>query len=511
MAVQGAPAPIRRAGVVGAGTMGAGIAQTLAQAGIAVRLVDVDPAAVATAVAQIEGDLLKGRSRGRWSEGEASAARGRLATSCDMADLHEAELVIEAVPERLDLKLDVLGRLAKVCGPDAVLATNTSSLLVSELAAGTPGPERVLGLHFFNPAPRMRLVEVVAGPRTNARTLAVGVATVEALGKHPVRARDGIGFLVNRVARPFYGEALKLVQEGIATVAQADRICRLAGGFRLGPMELIDLIGVDVNLAIAKSFYEQSFGEPRWRPSALQARMVAAGDLGRKAGRGFYDYAALNHRPADPQVAEPQGGAGRRLDIIGGGPVAAMLAERADRGGFAVAREQRPDAVEPWLSVDVRAQGPAIVESGPLLVSCAASSLARRGPAGAAGFHLLPLPICRLAELTASAGTEPSALERSAELFGALGLEVEQVGDAPGLVMGRIAAQLVNEARFAIGEGVGTAEDIDAGTTLGLNYPYGIATLDAMLGDDYVRSVIGGLWTERQEERYRLAPPLRGA
>src|SRR5215218_9494772 len=185
--------------------------------------------------------------------------------------------------------------------------TNTSSLLVTDLAAAVPGPERVVGMHFFNPAPLMRLLEVVAGEQSGERALALARGTGEAMGKRVIVATDGPGFLVNRCGRPFGLEAQRVVSEGLATFEQVDRICRLGGGFRMGPFELMDLVGIDVGFEVSKSFYAQSFGEPRWRPSMLAARKVAAGHHGRKTGRGWYEYPEGEHRPEDPPAPEPGG------------------------------------------------------------------------------------------------------------------------------------------------------------------------------------------------------------
>lgn len=503
---------MRRAGVVGAGTMGSGIAQVFAQSGVEVHLVDPDADAREQAVRQIERDLARGAERGRWTRTEATAARSRLTDDHDLTTLADAELVVEAVPERLDLKLNLFGRLAEVCSEEAVLATNTSSLLVSQVAAATPHPERVIGLHFFNPPSRMRLVEVVPGIETSPHTVSLAVAAVEAMGKHAVVVRDGIGFLVNRCARPFYVEALKLVQEGIATTEQVDRICRMGGGFLLGPFELIDLIGVDVNLAIAASFYEQSFGEPRWRPSTLQASLVAAGRNGRKCGRGFYEYGAGEHRRPDPEPLHVGGGEGRCVAVAGRGIVGDGIREKARAAGFSVTDPGLLHGCIPWLLVDAGVDGPSIPPTdAPRVGMCARTSLRLRRDPGSAGFHLVPpLNESRLVEVTADGRTDPVAAARSNEFFAALGFVVEHVGDAPGLVLGRIVSQLANEAAFAVAEGVAPVTDIDAAMTLGLNYPRGPITWRSMMGDRHVRAVLSGLYQERSEERYRLAPDLAG-
>ncbi|MGK2939157.1 MAG: 3-hydroxyacyl-CoA dehydrogenase NAD-binding domain-containing protein, partial [Solirubrobacteraceae bacterium] len=276
-------------GVVGAGTMGAGIAQVAAQAaGADTLLFDPVDGATDAALQRIAGALERGVGRGRWSADAAGAARARLRAAPVIEDLTACDLVIEAAPERLEVKHELMARLAEIT--PAVLASNTSSIPITAIAAGCPAPERVVGMHFFNPAPAMRLVEVIAGQRTSPGALALARATGTAMGKRVIDATDTPGFVVNRCNRPFGGEALRAVTEQLADPALVDRICRLGGGFRMGPFELMDLVGIDVNLAVAESFFTLSYGEPRWRPSPLAARMVAAGLLGRKTGEGWYRY-----------------------------------------------------------------------------------------------------------------------------------------------------------------------------------------------------------------------------
>src|SRR6478752_5437105 len=278
-------------GVVGAGTMGAGIAQLAClQAGARTLLHDPMPDALARGVEGIEHQLDRGVERERWSADDAAAARARLEAAERLEDLAPCDLVIEAAPESLALKHELYERLSAVVAPECVLATNTSSLPVTAIASAATDPERVVGMHFFNPAPVMRLVEVIAGDASDERAMAVARAAGEAMGKRVIVAADGPGFLVNRCGRPFGLEALRLLAERVATVERIDRICRLGGGFRMGPFELMDLVGIDVGLEVAKSFHEQSFGEPRWKPNVLQARMVASGRLGRKTEAGWYEY-----------------------------------------------------------------------------------------------------------------------------------------------------------------------------------------------------------------------------
>lgn len=482
------PAPPKRLGVVGAGTMGAGIAQLGVLAGIHTTLHDPVEGALEKGAQRLREGLRKGAERGRWGEAEADAALGRLALAREVGGLAGCELVIEAAPERPDLKRDLFASLSAVCAGDTVLATNTSSIPVTSLASAAARPENVVGMHFFNPAPLMRLLEVIAAEQSSERALAVARATGEAMGKHVIIASDGPGFLVNRCGRPFGAEALRLVQERVATPPQIDRICRLGGGFRMGPFELADLVGIDVGLEVAKSFTELSFGEPRWRPSPLQARMVAAGRIGRKAGRGWYEYGDGPHRPDDPEPPEPGGGDGRPFVVTGSGPVADLLHARAVGAGYEVTREP--------------GERPVIETGGVRLASVHDTTLGALRREATTGFVLVP-PEPRLIELTG----EPNA--PAERLAASLGLLVEWVADAPGLVLGRIVCQLVNEACFAVGEGVGEAGDVDAGMRLGLNHPLGPVEWGRAIGMDAALATIDALWADRREERYRAAPLLR--
>ncbi|HEX2071461.1 MAG TPA: 3-hydroxyacyl-CoA dehydrogenase NAD-binding domain-containing protein [Thermoleophilaceae bacterium] len=438
---------VRRLGVVGAGTMGAGIAQLGCAAGLETVLHDP----VEEALAKGEAGVRKGLAR--WAEkGRIDAGAERLlSTAGSVEGLAGCDLVIEAAPERLELKRELFGDLSRICGEGAVLATNTSSIPVTALASAAQWPESVVGMHFFNPPPLMRLLEVIRADQTGDRAVEVAREVGAAMGKDVILAADGPGFLVNRCGRPFYAEALRCLQERIATHDAIDRIYRLGGGYRMGPFELMDLVGIDTGLEVAQSFTELSFGEPRWRPNPIQARMVAAGRLGRKAGRGYYDYSAEPYRPQDPPA--PDGGEDFR-----------SLAEDAG------------------------------------LVDCSTKALGARA---ATGYSLQPG--AGLVELCGDRDPEVEGLARRA------GLHCEWVGDAPGLVLGRVVCQLVNEAAFAIGEGVGSAEDVDAGLMLGLNHPRGPVEWSRRLGLDQVVATLEGLWSHYREERYRPAPLLTRA
>ena len=275
-------------GVVGAGTMGAGIAESAALAGMSVVVLDVWEDALERGRRTVEGDLDRRVKKGRISEDEREEILSRISMTTSLEDLAGAPLVVEAVVEDLNLKKKVFADLEGVVGEDAVLASNTSSLSVAGIATGVEHPERVVGMHFFNPVPAMKLVEVVSGPSTAPEAVRRTEEVAEGLGKTPIRVSDTPGFVVNRVARPFYLEALRMVEAG-GKPGEIDAALRDAG-FRMGPLELADLIGMDVNLAVSESLFERYYYAPRFRPSFLQRSMVEAGTLGRKSGRGFYEY-----------------------------------------------------------------------------------------------------------------------------------------------------------------------------------------------------------------------------
>ena len=466
--------PARIIGVLGAGTMGSGIAQLACRAGARTLLHDPIPEALQRGAQRAREGLEKEAAKGRISSEEAQAAQGRLEVVDNLEAFAPCELVIEAAPELPELKRELYGRLSEIVSDTCVLASNTSSLPVTGIAAAATHPQRVVGMHFFNPAPLMKLVEVIAGMLSDERALAVADATGRAMGKTVIRATDGPGFLVNRCNRPFGLEALRLLGEHVADVPTIDRIVRVGGGFRMGPFELSDLVGVDTGFDVAKSFYELSFGEPRWRPSPIQARMAAAGLHGRKTGRGYYDYSGDTHRPEDPPSPPRTAGA----TVQGDGPLADALREIAHAA---------PVAGGPAAANDSPSGGP------PRIVVNGLGGTIEGEP-----FHaVVPLS---LVEVTGEVGEQA---------FGALGLHTARVGHSPGSVLPRIICQVINECAFALGEGVGSAEDIDAGMTLGMNYPRGPFAWARKLGVEQVRATLDALWESYREERFRAAPALR--
>lgn len=440
--------------------MGSGIAQLACKAGARTLLHDPVPEALERGKRGLLKGLEKEAAKGKLTPEQAREAGERLEPVQQLEQLSSCELVIEAAPERLDVKHELYRRLSEIVSEQCVLASNTSSLPITAVAAGATHPERVVGMHFFNPAPLMRLLEVIAGLLSSEQALALADATGLAMGKDVIRAADVPGFIVNRCNRPFGLEALRLLQEQVADIETIDRIVRIGGGFRMGPFELSDLVGVDTGFDVSKSFYELSFGEPRWRPSPIQARQVAAGLHGRKTGRGYYDYSREGpHRPTDP---DPPAGGGDAI-VTGSGPVADAL-RTLTRG-----------------------------ESGP--------QIAVEGLGGTVDgepfYAIVPLA---LVEVTGEAG------ER---VFRGLGLHTERVRPAPAGVLARIVCQVINESAFALGESVGSADDIDTGMMLGLSHPRGPFAWMQEIGPEHVLSTIEALGNEYREERYRPAPALR--
>ena len=332
---------VARIGVVGAGTMGAGIAQLACLGGYETLIQDPDPAALEAGAERVVESLAKGIKREMWSADEAEAAGGRLQGVPDLSGLADCDLVVEAAPEDVELKRRLFADLAAVCGPGTILATNTSSLPVTAIATETPNPERVVGMHFFNPPALMKLVEVVATADSSEAALEATTEVGRRMGRTPIRAKDSPGFIANRLARPYSLESLRMLEAQIADAETIDRACRLGGGFRMGPFELIDLIGLDVNLSVARSFYAQG-GEPaRWRPSEIQERMVSEGLRGRKSGRGFYSYEGEGpHREPDPDlgIAAPTLDPGELAKIDAAAPeiVPRLVAQIANEMTFAL-------------------------------------------------------------------------------------------------------------------------------------------------------------------------------
>jgi 3-hydroxybutyryl-CoA dehydrogenase len=496
-------------GVVGAGTMGSGIALAALLADFPVTLYDVAPEMLARAESYIRGHLSR---KGK------EAALAQLTLSGRLEDLAGSEVVIEAAPEQLPLKEDIFSQLDAICPPPAILATNTSTLPVTAIAAATQHPARVGGMHFFNPAPVLPLVEVGRGAQTAEETVERLVALARQMGKTPVVTRDTPGFIVNRVARPFYLEALRLLGEGAAGHEQIDQVVQLGGGFRMGPFRLMDLIGIDINFAVAKSLYEQTYGEPRYRPHWLQAQQVQQKALGRKSGQGFYRYddnSSTPEMPALPPLSQQAGAV-----HFSPGDWAPGLAELCRQTGYTLA----PEVAEPAAAFVV-AGGPelrdyvsnfdrALPPDIPLICQAADTTVAEIAtwlahPERLVGFDGLFCATGQAATLVASPVLSDEIRQAAEQFFTDLGRHGVWIEDSPALILPRIVGMLINEAAFAAGEGVAETETIDLAMKLGVNYPKGPFAWAKELGYGKVVAVLDHLYDEYHEERYRVAPLLR--
>ena len=280
----------KKIGVVGAGTMGNGIAQAFAQAGFEVVMSDVAQAALDRAMKTIAGSYDRLIKKEKMTAEQKAAALGRIKTATDLAALKDSDLIIEAATENLELKLKIFRQLDTLAGADTVIASNTSSISITKLAAATQRPDRVIGMHFFNPVPLMALVELIRGLQTSDATYAAVEEASKAVGKTPVQVRNSPGFVVNRMLCPMLNEAIFALGEGLATAAQIDEAMKLGANHPIGPLALCDMIGLDVQLAVMNVLFE-GFKDPKYRPAPLLVEMVEAGYLGRKTGRGFFSYA----------------------------------------------------------------------------------------------------------------------------------------------------------------------------------------------------------------------------
>ncbi|MFE3837203.1 3-hydroxyacyl-CoA dehydrogenase NAD-binding domain-containing protein [Pseudogemmobacter sonorensis] len=461
--------------VIGAGTMGAGIAQVAAAAGHPVLLHDAKEGAAEAGLARLASGLEGQVRRGRLAQDAAEALFARISVAPELEDLGPAALAVEAVVERLEVKQQIFSRLEGILTQTAVLASNTSSISVTAIGAGLARPGNLVGMHFFNPAPVMKLVEVVSGLATDPDVAALVHATATDWGKVAVHANSTPGFIVNRVARAYYGEPLRLLEEGMADPATLDALLTRGGGFRMGPFALMDLIGNDVNLAVSRSVFEAYHGEPRFRPSILQQEMVAAGWLGRKSGRGFYDYSEGAPSPQPAETA-PDATAGLWPAVVPG--------EEARQGGVLVA------------PTDGRTAAARAAEEGcPVILT---DLLAASGEGQRLGYAASPdLPAAAEARLVAT--------------LAAQGIKATRLPDWPGLVVLRVLALIANEGFEAVQQGVAAEADIDAAMVNGVNYPQGPIGWARQIGLDRVLAVLTRLQEATGDMRYRPSVALRRA
>ena len=506
------PLPLNQAAllVVGAGLMGTGIAQVASQAGHRVMLFDTRPAAAAAALERLSGSLRALVAKGRMDSDTAAATLARIQPISALEDAHGAGLVVEAIVEDLAAKRALFAQLEALLPARAVLASNTSSISITALAAGLQHPGRLVGMHFFNPVPVMKLVEVVSGLHTDPDIAAAVFDLAAAWGKVPVHARSTPGFIVNRINRPYYAEALELLHEQAATPQVLDA-CLRAAGFRMGPCELMDLIGHDTNLAVTRSVFDAFFGDRRYMPSPLQHDMVEGGLLGRKSGRGFYRYpegpAALPVAVYDlPALLSRDA---REITVHGQGALADHLEAAATAAlapqGWGPARDSGSD----WTGLAIDGARLVLTDG-----RCAHERATASGHADTAVFdRLLQWPAAPGTALAYSVNRAASTAWRAEAptWLAALGFTPLEVADSPGLVVARTVAMLVNEAADAVLQGVCSQAGADAAMKLGVNYPVGPFEWLQAWGAPGVLALLDTLDAHYRGERYRASPWLRRA
>ena len=486
-------------GVIGAGVMGAGIAQVAARAGHLVVLYDALGGAADKARAAIDKELRREVEKGRLAAADAEATLARIRPAAALADFGRCALVIEAIVEDLEAKRALLKQLHEVIPADCIVATNTSSLSITAIAAGSPHPESVVGMHFFNPPTRMKLVEVVSGVETSPAVARSAFATAEAWGKKAATAKCTPGFIVNRIARPFYGEAWLALAEGAADPATLDAIMRDCGGFPMGPFELMDLIGHDVNLAVSKSVFEATFNDRRYAPSLGQQELVRAGRLGRKTGRGIYDFRDGAVKP-QPQV-ETGSDAVKRIVAVGSLGIATPIITRLEKAGIDVVRVQGTGsaAAAGWLEV------------GSASVALTDGRPATRRSAEEEHEHFMLFDLAldyattpRLALAPADQCGE-SAFRTVCATLAKAGFACSRFDDVAGMIVLRTTAMLVNEAADAVAYGICTADAIDDAMRYGVNYPRGPMAWAESVGLDFFARVLTNLREHYGGERYRTS------
>ena len=490
--------------VVGAGIMGAGIAQVAAQAGHPVWLHDAREGAAVEAKARLARSLDALVAKGRLSAEALTQTLARITPVGALAEAAGARLVVEAIVEKLDVKRALFRELEGLVAPDCVLATNTSSISVTAIANGLAHPERLVGMHFFNPVPLMKLVEVVSGLQTAPAVAEAIFALSAAWGKTPVHAKSTPGFIVNRIARPYYAETLALLLEQAATPAVLDA-CLRAAGFRMGPCELMDLIGHDTNFSVTQSVYEANFFDKRFMPSLVQRELVDGGLLGRKSGRGFYVYpddgAAL---PVAVHGAPDTAGA---VAVHGQGPIADALAQAATAAladqGWGPARVTDSG----WTGLEIDGARLMLTDGRP-----ASQVAAETGCRDVALFDRpVRLPVAPGTALAwaLAEGASPAWRAQAPAWLAALGFAPLPLADVPGLVVARTLAMLINEAADAVLQGVCTPEGADAAMKLGVNYPAGPFEWLAAWRASEVAALLDALDAHHRGERYRVSPWLR--
>lgn len=479
---------IRRIGVLGAGTMGRGIIQLFAQSGYEVYSYDAVDGAVAKAVDFVSGLIERAVDKGRLEREQADATLARIIPCSDVAEFAACDLVVEAIIENIDAKRAVFEMLEGVVASDCILASNTSSLTVAEIASACKHPQRVAGLHFFNPVPLMKVAEIIAAVRSAPEHIAALKTLIESCGHRGVVAEDQPGFLVNHAGRGLYTEGLRIVEDQCASPEDVDRLMREAAGFKMGPFELMDLTGLDVSGKVMSSIYEQFQQEPRFRPSPLVAPRIAAGLFGRKTGEGWYRYD--NGQRVDSPAAETPVLPGTiAVWVDPDADQCAALGELVSAGGARLV-EQPADAelilIQPW-GWDVSTY-------------CAERDLdARRCVA------VDPLPgLDKHRTLMISPVTEARCRDAAHALLGQ-NAAVTVINDSPGFVCQRILATIVNIACNIVQRGIASVADLEDAVRLGLGYPAGPLTLGEQVGGERILAILEAMELQTGDMRYRPA------
>jgi len=487
--------------VIGAGAMGAGIAQVAAVAGHPVLLYDTRENAASNAIVDIGKQLARQVEKGRMTAQAHHASLERLQVAATLHALADSALVIEAIVENLEIKRELFITLETICSHTCIFASNTSSISMTQLAAQLQYPERMLGMHFFNPAPIMALVEVVTGLATDSAVANTVYNAALAWGKQPVYCKSTPGFIVNRVARPFYAESLRLLQEGAGDCVNIDALLREAGGFRMGAFELMDLIGHDVNYAVTLSVFNAYYGDTRFEPSLIQKELVDAGWLGRKTGRGFYEYGGDAQRREPAADINPHAFARIPPDtcIVEGniGPLEPLL-ERIEAAGIKL--EKQP--------------GAGILRIGKATAALTDGRMACQRAAEDGLKHLVVLDLAHdygtVSRLGVSSAREIGPEEADVlALLLHIGISPCTLQDIPGLAIMRTVAMLANEASHALLHDIATASAIDHAMRAGVNYPKGPLQWADELGLPVILQVLQHLHESYAEDRYRPSLLLR--
>ena len=484
-------------GIIGTGAMGRGIAQMLAQAGSEVLLHDSQPAASSKARDALFAQWDSMAEKGRLSAEQVASLRGRTRCVDALDDLAGCDLVVEAIVERLDVKVGLFQSLERLVRPDAVLATNTSSLSVTAIAAKLQHPQRFAGLHFFNPVPLMKVVEVIAGLRTDPAVCRALTDYVRQMGHAPVQASDTPGFVVNHAGRAYGTEALRIISEGVADFATIDAVLRDQVGFRLGPFELLDLTGLDVSHPVMESIYRQYYEEPRYRPSAIAAQRLAGGLLGRKTGEGFYAYVDGKAQRA----AEPPAPSVTTLPPVWVSPRAAR------RAGLLQLLKDLGASIETGATPSESA----LILVAPLGFDVTTMAVVERlDPARTVGIDMLfDDAQTRRRVVATNPATRSDMRDAAHALFARDAKPVSVIRDSGGFVTQRVVACIVNIASDMCQQGVCTPADLETAVKLGLGYPMGPLEMGNLVGPTNVLEVLFNMQTVYGDPRYRPSPWLR--